>query len=437
MAKIKSRQDFARMVADYKRAGLTRDDALEDAHKDGYLVQGVEPVDVGQRSAKMIGDALPFIGGLAGAGVVAPGGLLAAAPTAGLGTIGIEAAGAGLGGWAGSVGRDLLYSASGMDQPEPTAGAKLVRQFLPEDTSHLIDSPVEGVMQGAYQAVGGAAQKYAIEPAAATTINALNGFRKSLKYNPGLTMIQEGIRRHGLPFIKGGRQQIAKVVQGIIPELKQHLQNSTNVIDFKGVLQDAKTKFMQFYGNKSATPEQAEKVADRFIKVLENDKANPTAMSMDRAYTVAQDLGHRSASIWEATAWGRQPPRVGSVAEARKEFMATVSQTMKENVRTKVPEVGPIDERLSKLLNLDDELLMNEQSSLLTRTLGEARRHTPALVGAGIGFSQGQDAESKARLAGLGFLGVESLSSPTAWRLLSHALANAPRGADYLGTTRQ
>lgn len=429
-----TRADLAEKVKRLKSQGITAKDIIDKAHEKGYQVEGVDRIDpamavaggggnwsqldTGQTLAKMVGDVAPGALALTGGALFSetgPGALLAA----------------GIGAGTGDMVRRGLYAAADIGQPGPAAGAQMLRSILPggQQIPHVMDTTLEGVAGGLEQGAGKVAEDVT-RLVGGKVVPALNAMRESRVFNFGKTMMEEGIHRG-----QRGIGQIRDIIANEIkPELVNILNNSQHQVNVRAAVANAMNKVEQMYTSGSIVPQEIRKKLAKLVAPILGDPANAAGgdVPATRAYAMAKDAGARASSIFKRRWWGNAPPEPGTAADIRKQFYATLNQELKGNLRTNVPEIGPLDDRMSKLLVLSDELAGSSSNSL-GRSIRLGTQHGTALGMAGLtGAATHNPTNAVAAL-----LGTEMASSPAVWRTLASRMYRAPFAADILGTEMQ
>lgn len=304
-------------------------------------------------------DLLPAAGGTLGGIVGGIGGTVA-----GFGVGGVPGAmgGAALGGGAGEAARQLVNRARGAEAPATPAEAA---------GDIALQGGINGVLEGVGQAVGPVLTKGAQ--------SVYRGYLKpslAAKNLPKADQIVKTAIDEALPVTKGGLQQAGRVISELNAEADRILQASPADVDIHSIADKLRTWAQRTYSRPGRAPadlEAAMKVADR-IDAHPSMTPTPPNAPVDVVPVAAANQIKRDMQSGASAAYG-----VKSGAEKTAE--KTGASMLRQGVEDVAPEVGPINARESKLIDVARSLerAVGREGNL-SKTYG-----TRALVAAGVG----------------------------------------------------
>ncbi len=401
---------------------------LNWAHDKGYKIEGIDPTVPGQGTLKMAADLIPpttaILGGLATAEM---GGVPGAMAAGGMGTII----------------KNLAYKAGGLEPP-PAGGLMRMIPGFPEHTPEALDPVLGAVDEGANQFIGNKMGQGAAA-VGSRTINTLNGMRQSLKYNPGMTAIANFVGR-GV----GGMKRAVELLKPITAEIRQHLANSTATVDpqvfIADVLYAMRQKMSEFklpdtaMGHvANAAREWLTDPANGFVAMGPNGVTSQP-ITIDRFYKAAASSGHLASQVFDKRAWGQMPQEAATKAFWGKQFDATLNRVAKSHIYQQIPELEPLDQQASKLLNLEGEISKTISrggvGARLAQTLGP---HVPAVMLGANTYMHTQNESPMQRVMKVGgaTLAGEAMGSPRLARTGIELLSKSPYLMDYIGSANE
>jgi hypothetical protein len=351
------------------------DEELLAVADDPTLKAKMTPAEIGRLSALRSGsqkpartwtdtavDALPAIGGTLG-GIV--GGIGGTAFGAGIGGVPGAMGGAALGGGAGEAARQLVNRARGAEAPATPAAA-------------AGDIALQGGINGALEGVGQAVGPMLTKGAQAV----YRGYLKpslAAKNLPKADQIVRTAIDEALPVTASGFQQAGKVIAELNAEADRILQSSPGKVDIHDVADKLRTWAQRTYNRPGRAPadfEAAMKVADRIDAHPSITPTPPNAPVTDVSAAAANQI-KRDMQSGASSAYG-----VKSGAEKTAE--KTGASMLRQGVEQAAPEVGPVNARESKLIDVARALeRATGREGNLSKTYG-----VRALVGGTVGAEE-------------------------------------------------
>jgi len=365
--------------------------------------KGFHPVfSQGKGIANLIPSLAAMAGGIGGGALGGvPGGLLGAA--------GGGAVGAGI--------QRGLYAAGGPGEPESGMVARLGEEHIP-GFAGLPFELKEGTSQMAQELTGrgiGGALKYGGKKAA----ELITGFA-NLRYDPAKTAISEGIA-----FSRRGLQKIRHILSQVAPQVEQGLTNSPMTGKFQGynqgvwMQQDIFPEAMAHVDELVARSKDTQ--AEVWVRQLFHKKmghpSNQGPLSAARLHELSL-AGPGVGKVYKGRTLGR-PPELGEHAYWKKIVDEAISNRARAILHQAHPELVPLLERESNLLNLSGHI-----SGHIARPARTIVGHavTGSVGGAIGGLVPAENRIERTRniLAGLTMGGV--ISNPDILRLLANTL---------------
>lgn len=282
-------------------------------------------------------DALPMVGGAVGGTVGGIGGTVA-----GFGVGGVPGAigGAALGGGAGEAARQLMNRVRGQAAP-PTMGAAAA------DIGK--EGALQGVMEGAGQAVMPVVGKVAE--------SVYRGYLKpslSRVNLPKATQIVKDAIQEAIPVTKGGLQRADELIGELNGKVNDILSQATGrTVDLGDMANQVRAWATRTFDRPGRDPRDLKAAMDVADRIDQHPSVNPTSLGnqmagkttasvdMVTANQVKQDLQRSAADKFGVP--------TGSAETATEK---AASGIMRRGIEAQVPEVGPLNARQSRLLDV-------------------------------------------------------------------------------------
>lgn len=283
-------------------------------------------------------DALPAVGGAVGGTVGGIGGTVAGF---GVGGVPGAVAGATLGGATGEAARQLVNRVRGQAAP-PTMGAAAT------------DIGEQGALQGALEGAG-----QAVMPVVGKVAESV--YRGYLKPSlsrvnlPKATQIVKDAIAEALPVTKGGLQRADELIGELNGKVESLLSQATGrTVDLSAMANDVRAWATRTFDRPGRDPRDLKAALDVADRIDQHPSVNPSNLgnqmagnttaaqvSMPAANQVKRDLQRSAADKFGVP--------TGSAETATEKY---ASSTMRKGIEAQVPEVGPLNARQSRLLDV-------------------------------------------------------------------------------------